>query len=107
MGLDNLKVVDVVGTETDDGTVVLSIIDCWDWVDEPRHLRALQEKLNAYFGFVESRQLYEAYPDAAGRPLRIDVISKFSMPQAALAFLEEASAVAARLNMTVAHRIAG
>lgn len=107
MSLDNLKVVDAVGTEAEGGTIVLSIIDGWDWVDEQRHLRALQEKLNAYFSFVESGQIYEAYPEADGRPLRIDVVSKFSMPKAALVFLEKASSVAGQLNMTVAHRIAG
>jgi hypothetical protein len=72
-----------------------------------RHLHALQEKLKAYFVFVESGQIYEAYPEADGKPLRIDVVGKFSMPQAALSFLEKASAVAAQLNMTVAHRIVG
>lgn len=107
MSLDNLEVVDAVGTEAEDGAVVLSIIDGWDWVDEQHHLHALQEKINAYFGFVESGQIYEAYPEAKGRPLRIDIISKFSVPQVGLAFLEKASAVAAQLNMTVAHRIPG
>jgi hypothetical protein len=105
MSLDNVEVVDAVGTETEGGTVVLSIIDAWDWNDERSHLRALQDKLNAYFGFVESGQIYEAYPDADGPPLRIDIVSKFPIPEAGLAFLEKASAVAAELNMTVAHRL--
>jgi hypothetical protein len=105
MSLDDVDVVDAVGTETGDGTVVLSIIDGWDWSDEQRHLRALQNKLNAYFGFVESGQIYEAYPEADGQPLRIDVVSKFPFPEAGLALLEKASAAAAQLNMTVAHRV--
>lgn len=105
MSLDNVEVVDAVGTETGDGTVVLSIIDGWDWGDEQRHLRALQNKLNAYFGFVESGQIYETYPEADGQPLRIDIVSKFPFPNAGLAFLEKASAVAGELNMTVTHRM--
>ena len=105
MSLDNVEVVDAVGTETRDGTVVLSIIDAWDWSDEQRHLRALQDKLNAYFDFVESGQIYEAYPEAAGQPLRIDVVSKFPIPDVGLAFLARASTVAAELNMTVTHRV--
>jgi len=104
MSLDNAEIVDAVGTATEDGTVVLSIIDGWDWNNEQRHLLALQEKLNAYFGFVESGQIYEAYPEASGQALRIDVVSKFPIPEAGLAFLKKASAVAAQLNMTVAHR---
>lgn len=105
MSLDNAEVVDAVGTETEDGTVVLSIIDGWDWADERGHLRALQDKLNAYFGFVETGQIYEAYPEASGQPLRIDIVSKFPIPEAGLSFLQKASAVAAELNMTVTHRV--
>ncbi|MDR0780004.1 MAG: hypothetical protein LBF16_04825 [Pseudomonadales bacterium] len=107
MSLDSIEVVDAVGTDSESGAVVLSIIDDWDWIDERKHLLALQDKLNAYLGFVESGQIYDSYPDASGRPLRINVISKFPPPQAALIFLDKASAVAAQLNMAVAHQITG
>lgn len=105
MGLDNSEVVDAVGTDTGDGGVVLSIIDSWDWEDHLGHLRALQDKLNAYFGFVESGQVYEDYPDAAGKALRIDIVSRYPIPVIGLDFLAQASSMAARLNMTVTHRV--
>jgi hypothetical protein len=57
MSLDNLEVVDVVGTERDSGTIVLTILDAWDWDDQRGHLLALRAKLNAYFGFVESGKI--------------------------------------------------
>jgi hypothetical protein len=57
MSLDNLEVVDVVGTERDGGTIVLTILDAWDWDDQRGHLLALRAKLNAYFGFVESGKI--------------------------------------------------
>jgi hypothetical protein len=104
MSLDKLEVVDVVGTERDSGTVVLTVFDAWDWDDERAHLLALQAKLNAYFGFVESGQIYEAYPAAAGKALRIDIVSRYPVPDAALIFLEKAAAVASQLNITIAHR---
>jgi hypothetical protein len=100
MSLDNLEVVDVVGTERDGGTIVLTILDAWDWDDQSRHLLALQAKLNPYFGFVESGQIYEAYPSAVGKVLRIDVISRYPMPDIALTFLEKAAAVASQLKIT-------
>jgi hypothetical protein len=53
MGLENVSVVDAVGTEPTSGCVVLSIIDSWDWSDEHSHLLALRDKLNSYSGFVE------------------------------------------------------
>jgi hypothetical protein len=104
MSLDNLEVVDTVGTESDSGMIVLSIFDAWDWDDQGRHLLALQTKLNAYFGFVESGQIYEAYPSAVGKALRIDVITRYPVPDIALTLLEKAAAVASQLNITITHR---
>lgn len=105
MSLDNQQVVDAVGIEAENGVVVLSIIDGWDWIDEERHLRALQDKLNAYFEFVESGQIYEAYPEASGVSLRIDIISKFVIPEVGLAFIKKASDVAAQLNIAVNYKV--
>jgi hypothetical protein len=104
MSLDNLEVVDTVGTERDSGAVVLTIFDAWDWNDEREHLLALQAKLNAYFGFVESGQIYEDYPAAAGKALRIDVVSRYPVPDTALSFLEKAATSASQLNITITYR---
>lgn len=106
MSLENVDVIDAIGTEFESGVIVLSVIDDWDWENEQNHLHALQGKLNAYFGFVESGQLYQAYPDAEGRPLRIDIVGKHSLPQLAVNFLEKASVVASQLDITVSHRLA-
>jgi hypothetical protein len=105
MSLDDLEVVDAVGTEKDNGTIALTIFDAWDWDDQMEHLLALQAKLNSYFAFVESGQIYEAYPSAVGRTLRIDVISRYPVPDVALTFLEDAAAVASQLNIAITHQI--
>ena len=34
MSLDNLEVIDAVGTEKDGNTVVLTVFDAWDWNDK-------------------------------------------------------------------------
>ena len=101
MGLENVSVVDAVGTEPASGCVVLSIIDSWDWSDEHGHLLALQGKLNSYFGFVESGQIYEAYPAAEGTSLRIDLISRYSLPGSALGFLNNAKDIAEELAISL------
>ncbi len=105
MSLDDCSVVDAIGTDKVGGAVVLSIVDYWDWQDERRHLAALQEKLNIYFGFVESGQIYKSYPEAVGKPLRIDIISRFPVPPVGLEFFEKAAAVAATLQMSITHRM--
>jgi hypothetical protein len=105
MSLDNIEMVDAVGTENSTNTVVLSIMDSWDWEDQQKHLAALQDKLNAYFGFVESGQIYEAYPEATGKSLRIDIISRYPMPEAGHGVLAKASDVASKLNMSITQRV--
>lgn len=57
MALDQLDTIDAAGTDRATGEIVLTIVDAWNWFDEPAHLAALQAKLNAYFGFVEAGQI--------------------------------------------------
>lgn len=101
MGLENVSVVDAVGTEPASNCVVLTIIDSWDWSDERGHLLALQNKLNSYFGFIESCQMDEEYPAADGKSLRIDLISRHPFPAIAVDFLNNAKAVAEELAISL------
>jgi hypothetical protein len=101
MGLEIARVVDAVGTEPATGSVVLSVLDSWDWSDEHGHLLALQDKLNSYFEFIESSQIYEAYPTANGRPLRIDIICRCELPMAAATFFEKAKVSAQELGVSL------
>ncbi|WP_446812193.1 DUF6572 domain-containing protein (plasmid) [Methylomonas sp. 2BW1-5-20] len=103
MSLDNIEVVDAIGTENESDTVVLSIIDSWDWDDVNLHLAAIQNKLNAYFGFIESEQIYETYPSAIGKSVRIDILSRYPVPKEGLKLFQDASNVASRLNIRVNH----
>lgn len=105
MSLDNLEVIDAIGIQKDSGVVSLSIIDAWGWADQDDHLKALQDKLNAYFHFIETGQIYEAYPDAEGRVLQIEIIGRFPIPDKGLTFIEKASEVAAELDLTVIYRL--
>ncbi len=106
MGLENSQVIDAIGTEAETGIVVLSIIDGWDWTDEAEHLMALQDKINAYLGFVESGQIGEVYPDAVGHALKIDIISMFPLPDTADSFIEEAAKVSSQLKIDLNQRMA-
>jgi hypothetical protein len=105
MTLVQTNVIDAIGTEHD-GTVVLSIIDGWDWSDPDDHLVALQDKLNTYFGFVETGELLIEYPSAENHPIRIALVSRLPIPNEAVALLEQADLVAAQLDVRVSRRIA-
>nr|WP_147376855.1 DUF6572 domain-containing protein [Noviherbaspirillum saxi] len=67
----------------------MTIIDSLDWDNVSDHLYLLQEKLNAYLGFIESGELASAYPGSAGRKCRIDLILRFTLPPAAVASFEK------------------
>ena len=104
MGLDNPGVVDAIGFEPATGFVVLTINDDLDWTDEVGHLEALQAKLNAYFAFIETGEINEAYPDAVGRPLRIDILGRELFPEHRRDFLDLAAVVAARIQVSIRQR---
>ena len=104
MSLDDSLKVDAIGIDEGSGSVVLSILDSWAWRETLPHLAALQEKLNAYFDFIESGQLYESYPLAVGRSLTIDIVTRFPMPPEGVVLLEKASEVADELGVNVESR---
>lgn len=105
MGLEDSSKLDAIGTDKVTGDLVLTIVDAWEWESDQqalyRHLLALQEKLNAYLAFIESGQLREMYPDSAGQEMRIDIITRYALPEIAKRFLATASTVAARLKVTI------
>jgi hypothetical protein len=67
MSLDQPNKVDAIGLEKGTDQTVLTIADSWDWTDEPKHLIALQAKLNSYLEFIESGQVWDEYPTAKGK----------------------------------------
>ena len=75
MAVDNPAVIDIVGID-DSGRVVLTISDHLDWTDSVAHQQTLQEKINRYLAFVESGEILDSYPLAAGKQVRVRVITK-------------------------------
>lgn len=95
--------VDALGVESETGHVVLTIADSWSWTDELGHLSALQEKLNAYFKYIESGQVWEECTAGKGRQLRINVVFRFAPPAAAAELLAKAADVASQLDILVSY----
>jgi len=101
MTLEDPSAVDAAGIENETGFAILTIADSWDWSDVHAHLSAVQKKLNAYFEFIESGQIFESYPAAKGRKVVIDVVGRFPLPAAAKEFFDRASKVAAELDVAI------
>lgn len=90
MAVTDSDIIDAIGVEPETGCVVLSIADHLDWDEEGGHLLLLQEKLNTYLRFIEGGEMVEAYPDARGRPVRIDVVLRVEPDAEGATFLESA-----------------
>lgn len=104
MPLQDSDIVDAVGIEVETGSFVMTIADEWDWSNEGQHLLALQAKLNGYFAFIESGQLWEVRSDARSRDIVIDVVSRFPMPPAGRELLKRAADVCASLGVKIRSR---
>lgn len=91
MTVEQAKVVDAIGTDTTTGRVHLTIADHLEWNSD--HLVLLQEKLNSYLAFVESGEIYTAYPASTDRAVAIDLVLKYRPNAEAGAFLAQVSSI--------------
>jgi hypothetical protein len=91
MTIEQPDVIDFILVEPE-GDTVLTISDHLPWDDEKEHLLHLQEKLNAYVRYVQSGEIYQKWPDAAGKPILIEVVVKHAVPKESLWFFEKATA---------------
>lgn len=93
MTVENPRVVDFVSINPETGAVVLTISDHLAWDEEGEHLMRLQEKLNVYLSFIESGELVESCPEAAGRDVHISLMYREPLSALALRFLDTACGV--------------
>ena len=68
--------------------VQLTISDHLEWNNEEMHLLILQKKINAYLDFIQSEQIFEDYPNAKNRELKISVSMKYEPTENSLQTLE-------------------
>lgn len=66
MSITESNTVDGIATDQTTNRTILLVSDHLDWSNEHQHLILLQDKLNAYLSFIESEQVYSAFPDARG-----------------------------------------
>jgi hypothetical protein len=96
MTIEQSDTIDIASIDKASGELWLTISDHLPWADdEDDHLVLLQDKLNAYLGFIESGQVFEELPNAAGRSVVINIIGKFPLSQTAERFFANAQAAVA------------
>ena len=78
--ISDADTVDALGIDPDSGDALLVISDDLDWSDAVAHINALQAKIGAYLGFIQTGQFEAALPESAGRKRRIAIIQQFEPP---------------------------
>jgi hypothetical protein len=101
MSVDQTDVIDSIGIDSAKNEALLIISDHLEWGRDENfdkeHMYLLQEKVNAYLRFIESGEIYEAYPKSRNKALVIRLIGKYDMCESAMIFfkgIEEALAKA-------------
>ncbi|MEA3213440.1 MAG: hypothetical protein QOE70_6497 [Chthoniobacter sp.] len=72
-GVEHPQVIDLVGNDAKTGEAVLIMLEPRPWDGSELRLFQLQEKINAYLSFALDGEMAEAYPELAGKPLRLQV----------------------------------
>ncbi len=76
MSVSDLKIIDFASINTED-EIVLTISDHLEWDEE--HLFILQEKINCYLAFIESGEIFNAYPKSKDKQIVIELVTKYEV----------------------------
>jgi hypothetical protein len=99
LSIENPLSIDGIATN-DDGTMLIMLLsDGADWQDEHRHLIMLQNKINAYAEFVESKQYISSFPNANPESFVFQLHFLHNPPDNANKFLHVAQENLAQLNI--------
>ena len=88
------NVVDGIATFVgDDGEEKLALLikDKMEWKEEDKHIELLQEKINAYLGFIESKQYQETYEGKDFSDVTIELHFKHGVTDKCMKFLQYAA----------------
>jgi hypothetical protein len=88
MSISDAGAVDALGIDPDTGDAMMVISDDLDWSDPMAHINALQVKIGDYIGFMNSGQLEQHMPEAAGRKRRIAVFQQYEPPAQMMQILD-------------------
>ena len=90
MAVDNASQIDAIANDKENACLVLLITDHLNWDNEFEHLKILQDKINAYVAFIESKQYDEIYPNADFKMAMIEIHFKYDITDSCQKFLQVA-----------------
>lgn len=85
MAIDNINVIDGIGIDESRSAVCLLLADHLKWeqddnsLSEYDHLMLLQDKINAYIAYLESKQYTQQYPNVVFEMAVIEIHYKYDI----------------------------
>ena len=92
MTIESLQEIDIVTISEDHGRIYLNISDHLGW-DTPTKLLILQQKVNRYLAFIESREMHLQHPQSVQLNPCIKLICMHQPNSNALVFLSQLSEI--------------
>ena len=93
--------IDAMGIGKEKDELILLITDHLDWEKEHEHLTILQDKINAYLGFIESKQFVETYSASVFENYVIEIHFKNEMSENCLKFLNAVANQVESINVKI------
>lgn len=98
--------IDGMGKSKENAELILLITDHLDWENEQEHLVILQNKINSYLGFIESKQYAEVYPTDNFENCVIEIHFKNGMPENCFKFLDVVANQVEEFNIKIRAEVA-
>lgn len=90
--------IDGMGISKESNTLIMLITDHLIWEEEMEHLLILQDKINAYICFIETKQYEQTYPEKEFDEFVIEIRFKHRLTPNALKFMEAVNEKISPLN---------
>jgi hypothetical protein len=105
MSVEQLDVIDDVRVASENGPVVLTIVDSLGWSDSLAHQTALQQKFSLYLAFVESGELFKKFPVSQQSPVTIHIAFERELNEAGIRFVESATQALASAGIGLSYEV--
>lgn len=93
--------IDGMGKSKENNKLLFLITDHLDWKNEHNHLVILQNKINSYLEFIESKQYVATYPQDVFDSYVIEIHFQNGMSENCLKFLEVVADQVEVLNVKI------
>jgi len=101
-GVKDFNTIDLVTHDPATDELVVIMIEDRAWAADPGQLDQLLKKINTYLHFVEDGDLVQHFPQAAGKPVRLQLDCNEPPTGAVQQFIKEAQQVLLSRGITFA-----